>query len=240
MNNSQDSNQSDQFDIQGLEALMELVFTYTAASHNFGFTHKMNNRFTALSMNASFLKQALAQKDYDKAAAKAIQVSDSINNLVKFSQDLMSTDLISTENQKIEFPAMITATLGKLLRLPSFSEIELEQHLSSEVLHTTANPGIIWIFLYAFLKHARRYRIKGPILLSTSFNQEQNQYIINTDVSQILKSPDMNAEDSALAFPSLGEMPLRYLARVIRNVSSRFELIHRADQPLTLELRVNL
>ncbi|MCF7826771.1 MAG: hypothetical protein K9N29_08980 [Candidatus Marinimicrobia bacterium] len=240
MEYSEDSTQSDQFDIQGWEELMELVFAYTAAAHNFGFTHKMNNRFTALSMNASFLKQALAQHDYDKAAAKAVQVSDSINNLVKFSQDLMSTDLIPTENQQIEFPTMITAILGKLLMLPTFNGVELEQNLSTEVLQTTANPGIVWIFLYTFLKHARRYSIKGPLLLSTTFNQQQNQYIIKTDVDQILQSPSLEPEDAALAFPSLGEMPVRYLARVIRNVSSQFELIHRADRPLTLELRINL
>ena len=84
-----DSKQAEPFDIQAYEEMMELVFAYTAAAHDFGFTHKMNNRFTALSMNASFLKQALSNADYEKATAKATLVSDSINNLVKFSQDLI-------------------------------------------------------------------------------------------------------------------------------------------------------
>ncbi|MBT4420307.1 MAG: hypothetical protein HOC81_08860 [Candidatus Marinimicrobia bacterium] len=75
-----DSKQAEPFDIQAYEEMMELVFAYTAAAHDFGFTHKMNNRFTALSMNASFLKQALSNADYEKATAKATLVSDSINN----------------------------------------------------------------------------------------------------------------------------------------------------------------
>jgi len=94
MENIKNNSQPDLIDIEAYEELMELVFAYTATAHDFGFTHKMNNRFTSLSMNASFLKQALQNEDYDKAIAKASQVSESINNLVKFSQDLMNTDLI--------------------------------------------------------------------------------------------------------------------------------------------------
>lgn len=234
------NSQSDQMDIQEFDELMELVFAYTAAAHDFGFTHKMNNRFTALSMNASFLKKALENKDYDKATTKAAQVSESITNLVKFSQDLMSTDLIPSETKHLEFPRMISAAMGKLLNLHPFKGINLRQDLLPDPFSTEANPGIIWIFLYTYLKNAKRYEIEGPILLSTAFEAENNQYLIKTDVQKILKAPEQGSEESALVFPSAGEIPLRYLARVIRNVSSKFELIHQPERPLSLELRITL
>ena len=234
------SGQSDQLDVQEFHELMELVFAYSAAAHDFGFTHKMNNRFTALSMNASFLKQALENQDYDKAAVKASQVSESISNLVKFSQELMSTDLIPSKTQPVEFPGMISDTIGKLLKLPPFKDINLKQDILPDSYNTEANPGIIWMFLYAFLKTAKRYEIEGPIMLSTAIEEAGQQYIIKTDVKQILKTPRQESEDSALVFPSAGEVPLRYLARVIRNVSTQCELTHQADRPLSLELRINL
>ncbi|NQT63158.1 MAG: hypothetical protein HQ556_09405 [Candidatus Marinimicrobia bacterium] len=240
MEDIENSSQLDQIDIKAYEELMELVFAYTATAHDFGFTHKMNNRFTSLSMNASFLKQALENKDYEKAMAKATQVSESINNLVKFSQDLMSTDLIIAETQQLEFPNMISNVVGRLLKLPTFVGIEINQDLALEVIKTTSNPGVIWIVLYTLLKHAKRYEINGPILLSTAFDKEQDKYIIKTDVSQILKAPATNLKESGLAFPSAGEMPFRYLARVIRNVSTNFELIHRVERPLSLELKLSL
>ncbi|MBT3254223.1 MAG: hypothetical protein HN995_09300 [Candidatus Marinimicrobia bacterium] len=234
------SSELDQIDLEAYEELMELVFAYTATAHDFGFTHKMNNRFTSLSMNASFLKQALENKNYEKAIAKATQVSESINNLVKFSQDLMSTNLIKAENQLLEVPSMISDVMGKLLKLPTFTGLEVKQDLSPELINTTSNPGVIWIFLYTFLKHAKRYEIKGPILISTIYDKEQNQYIIKTDVNQIVKISGAKSGESGLVFPSAGEMPFRYLARVIRNVSTKFELIHRAERPLSLELKLNL
>ncbi|MBC8191942.1 MAG: hypothetical protein H8E18_06155 [FCB group bacterium] len=240
MEDIENSDQLDQIDIEAYEDLMELVFAYTATAHDFGFTHKMNNRFTSLSMNASFLKQALESNDYEKALAKATQVSESISNLVKFSQDLMNTDLIISESQQLEFPSMLSNVVGKLLRLPTFGGIEISQDLSSEVINTSSNPGVIWIFLYTYLKHAKRYEINGPILLSAAFDKEQEKYIIKTDVSQILKAPGKNLKESGLAFPSAGEVPFRYLARVIRNVSTKFELIHRAERPLSLELKLSL
>ncbi len=234
------SSQADSFDIQAYEDLMELVFSYSAAARDFGFTHKLSNRFTALSMNATFLKQALAHQDYDKAGAKALQISESINNLVKFSQDLMSTDQVAVESQELEFPTMIAETLGHLLGLPTFRTTELEQHLSTEAIRTRINPGIIWIFLYTYLKNAKRYKIQGPIHLSSTIDKERGQYIIKTDVDQILSAPDEGTEESDLAFPSAGEIPIRYLARVIHNVSTRVELIHRVDRPLSVELMINL
>jgi len=240
MSDTKDNLNSDQLDIEAYEDLMELVFAYSAAAHDFGFTHKMNNRFTSLSMNASFLKQALENQDYDKAASKAAQVSESIKGLVNFSQNLMNTDLIPRETETLEFPGMISDTLGKLLRLSTFSDIKLNQDLDAAELQTKANPKIVWIFLFAFLKHAKRYTTDGPIQLITVFDVEHNQYIIKTDVNQILNGPAVESEVSSLAFPSAGEMPMRYLARVIRNVSSKFELIHHAERPLSLELKINL
>ncbi len=240
MRDKVDNSNSGQFDIDAYEELMELVFAYTAAAQDFGFTHKMNNRFTSLSMNASFLKQALENKDYDKATAKAAQVSESINSLVKFSQNLMNTDLIPAESQELTFPTMISDTVGKLLRLPTFNGIELQQDLATGVINTQANPRIIWIFLYAYLKHTKRYTIEGPVFISTSLDKENMQYIIKTNVNQILTAPPMGTEEDSLTFPSAGEVPLRYLARVIRNVSNRIELIHHTERPLSLELKIKL
>lgn len=152
----------------------------------------------------------------------------------------MSTDLIALQSQELEFPTMIADTIGKLSNLPTFSGIEITQNLANEVIHIHANSGIIWIFLYAYLKNAERYEIEGPIFLSTELDPDQGLYIIKTDVSKILSAPEAEPDEAALAFPSLGEMPLRYLARVIRNVSSRFEMIHRAERPLSLELKIKL
>ena len=240
MENIKNNSQPDLIDIEAYEELMEFVFAYTATAHDFGFTHKMNNRFTSLSMNASFLKQALQNEDYDKAIAKASQVSESINNLVKFSQDLMNTDLIHAERQQLEFPSMISDVAETLLKLPTFKGIEIKQDLSTKRISTTTNPGVIWIFLYTYLKHTKRHEINGPILLSTAFDKEQDQYIIKTDVNQVLKAPGSKPKESGLAFPSAGEMPFRYLARVIRNVSTKIEMIHRAERSLSLELRLDL
>mgnify|MGYP006883077726 CR=1 FL=1 len=230
----------DNMDVQEFDDLMELVFAYTAAAHDFGFTHKMNNRFTALSMNASFLMKALANKDYDKATLKAAQVSESISTLVKYSQNLMNTEIIPSGSQLLEFPQMITQTIGKLLNLPPFKDIDVKQDFYTDALSTDANPGIIWIVLYAYFKNAKRYDIEGPIHLTTTLDKESNQYSIKTDVKRILKSPAPGPEESALVFPSAGEMPLRYLGRVIRNVSPQFELLHQTDRPLNIELKITL
>lgn len=231
---------SEPMDLHEFSDLMELVFAYSAAAHDFGFTHKMNNRFTALSMNASFLQKALQNQDYEKAAIKADQVSESIANLVKFSQNLMSVDNIPLDNQQLEFPGVITNTIDKLIGLPPFKAMKLNQNLLSEPFRTSANPGIIWIFLYAYLKNATGYEIQGPIQISSSLDVENNQYILKMDVTHILNAPKQTSEGDSLSFPSAGEMPLRYLARVIRSVSDKFELIHQADRPLTIELRINL
>ncbi len=232
--------QIDHLDIEGYEELMELVFAYTATAHDFGFTHKMNNRFTSLSMNASFLKQALENKDYEKALARATQVSDSISNLVKYSQELMSTDLINSNSKQFEFPGIISTVVEKLIKLPTFANIEIELDLFPEVVKTTSNPGIIWVFLYAFFKHVKRYKVDGPVSLRTSYDDKNNKYIIQTDVKEILKVPGDTHKGSSIAIPSAGEVPFRYLARVIRNVSTKFELIHRTERPLTLELKLTL
>jgi len=240
MGDKRDTRQSKPMDVQEFSELMELVFAYSAAAHDFGFTHKMNNRFTALSMNASFLQKALQDKDYEKATAKSAQVSESIANLVKFSQNLLSVDQIPLETHQLEFPKMISDAVDKLLELPTFKGMILKRHIGADPIVTVANSGIIWIFLYAYLKNAKSYEIEGPILLSSELDKGNNQYIIKADVKRIVSAPDPVAENSALSFPSAGEIPLRYLARVIRSVSSKCEMIHQTDRPLTLELRINL
>jgi hypothetical protein len=234
------NDQSKEIDFQAFHELMELVFAYTSAAHDFGFTHKMNNRFTALSMNASFLRQALENGQYEKASAKATQVSESISNLVQFSQDLMSTDLIPSEAQELVFPGMISNTIDKLLFLPPFKKMELDLDLCRELASTKVNAGIIWIVLFAYFKNTLRYEIDGPIQLSTAIDKIKNQYLIRARVKHILQAPGPVPDISALIFPSAGEIPLRYLARVIRNVSDKFELILQTDRPLNIELRIDL
>lgn len=234
------SSPSNNLDFRDYDELVERVFTYTLAAHDFGFTHKMNNRFTSISMNLSFLKQALARGDYDKARSKTVQISDSIDKLIKFAQNLGKSDLMVGDAQEIEFPSILSGTVRTLLNLPTFRGINIKQVLDENMIRTHANSEVIQIFLFAYLKHAKRYKFEGPITLSSTWDNEHNQYIINTDVGKILSSPNPESDVTALDFPSLGEMPLRYLARVIRHVSDVFELNHRPDRPLSAELKLNV
>lgn len=231
---------SDHLEITEYEELMELVFAYTTAAQDFGLTHKMNNRFTSLSMNASFLKQALERQDYEKAKTKAAQVSESITNLVKFSQDLLSSDSLPRDTQEIEFHSYVEEVMRKLLNLPTFKGMEITQQFSTEPASFQANLTIIRIFLYTFLKNAKRYRTNEPIVLSTSLDVEKNQAIIKTEANQIMHEAGNEPVNTSLQFPSAGEIPMRYLARVIRNISNLHEIVHKSERPLNLELRIQL
>lgn len=226
-------------DIQAYEALMDLVFSYSSAAHDFGFAHKMNNRFTALSMNASFLKQALAKGDVVKATVKAEKVIESINNLVTYSQELMNTDQVPVQINEVELNSWLDALLISFLRLPPFKELKIDWQPSEDVVETNVDTGIITVFLFAFLKQVRRFESDKPILITAGIDPDSGQYLITTRAQEIRRLEGDPGEVGIL-FPSPGEMPLRYLARVIRNVSRTMELIHREDRPLDLELRITI
>lgn len=227
-------------DLEEYEALMELVFAYTSAAQDFGFTHKINNRLTSLSMNASFLKTAIEKNDIEKAELKVNQVVESIKNLVDFSQSLMSTDLDRSTTEELDLSEFISETTEALLSLPTFSRIELKQALTETSTSTQVNPKIIQIILYAYFKHIKRITVDGPVVLSSSIDSDQSIYILKADINKILKAPVSDDSKSSLTFPSAGEIPLRYLARVIRNISGNVELVYREERPLHLELRIEM
>lgn len=233
-------NDSSPMSIAEYEEFMELVFAYTAAAHDFGFAHKMNNRFTALSMNATFLLQALSKEDLEKANAKAAQVAESITNLVSFSQQLVTADWVPSESAEHELNELVEDSLNRVLGLPTFEGLGVTLDIDTAPIQTALNPAVPGIFFYSYLKHCKRHEYSGNVQIKTAFDAETRMYSIVSSVGEIKSAPPSQPESAALAFPSAGEMPLRYLARVIRNVSPQFELITHEDRPLDLELEIRV
>jgi len=240
MENKQKQNMPGSADVGSLEELMELVFLYTAAAHDFGFTHKMNNRFTALSMNASFLKQALERKDYEKAQKKADQVFESIQGLIEFSQELLSSDQLPQNKQELHFPEDLHKILDSLLALPGFGTISVNRTIDPNSLPCKVNSAVIKVFLYAFLKNVQQFHVEGSIQITTAYDVDAGLYTIKTDVESILSGPAPELDENALNFPSAGAIPMRYFARVIKNHSNQFELSHHPETPLTLALSIQI
>lgn len=240
MKDKQMHNSPETVDVASTEELMELVFLYTAAAHDFGFTHKMNNRFTALSMNASFLKQALERQDYDKAQKKADQVYESIQGLIEFSQELLSSDQLPQSKEELQLPDDLHDILATILALPSFEEFHVTTSFDPVNIRCKINSAVIRVFLYAFLKNIQQFQIQGPIIIGTAYDANAGIYTIKTDVEKIITIPTPKPEGSSLIFPSAGAIPMRYFARVIKNHSNQFDLVHHPEHPLTLEFSIQI
>jgi len=170
-------------DLQEQTIQLEKMATRGQMSAEIG--HELNNFLGVVIGNLSLMERHLEQKNYDELGKYLTAAINNLDNITKFSKNLMDFTDMTSKFASCDINALIGDIIDYLKSQKHFEDIEVEFDNSTLSIFAEADGGQLQQLLYNLINNAadavreKKNQTKKRIVIATRHNADDRNYTIS-------------------------------------------------------------
>lgn len=196
-------------------------------------SHTINNLLTSAKIHVTMSKRYLEKGDPEAAIERIGKIDHSLDNLVKFSNEISGHISIPTESSKNDIQKLIQESVEMAKTLINGFESSVDFEFDDIGKEIDIDPSLIHVMIISFLATGSRMYNSCDYIFNTKWNDDRTQLIITGNT---INTGELNAklDDSLLSRssgPEIGEIPLSTMKRIVQTQFTHVNLqIPRIDK----------
>ena len=201
-----------------INSITEKLSQYSRLAAYQESSHTINNLLTSAKIHVTMSKRYLEKGNQEATIERLGKIDQSLDNLVRFSNEISGHISIPTESSKNDIQKLIQDSVEIATSLFKGFEFSVDFDFDEFGKDIDIDPSLIEVLIISFLATGKRMYNSCDYIFNTKWNDDRTQLKI-TGITTNIGELNPISEDSLLARSSgsdIGEIPLSTMKRIIQ------------------------